>query len=163
MPNNYTNDQLEQADRTIDDAKLERTAPPTVNVLGAYANATDRVAALQAQMADERAAVQAKHAAVIAPYLADIATVDAQWAVLIEDAQAEVDELQAEIKTQVLTVGESIKHARFTASFVKGRTTWDSGKLDGYAAAHPEIERFRKTGEPSVAMRWNSREVKGQS
>ena len=134
----------------------------TTNLFDQFATATDHVAALNAQLADERAAVEAKHAAAIADYKRDLAAVDAQWGVLLEDAQAEVDELQSSIKAQVLRVGESIKHARFTASYVRGRVTWDTKKLDGYVAAHPEIAPFRKEGEPSVRIAFNGREVKAE-
>jgi len=48
---------------------------------------------------------------------------------------------------------ESIKGEQLQAVFSKARTTWDGKKLEGYAVAHPEIEKLKKTGSPSVAIR----------
>ncbi len=62
--------------------------------------------------------------------------------------------LTNEIKDEVLASGSSIKKGSgyYGASFVKGQVSWDTKALDGYAAAHPEIERFKKIGNPSVRI-----------
>ncbi len=39
------------------------------------------------------------------------------------------------------------------AVWSKGRETWDTKSLDGYALAHPEIASLRKVGDPSVSIR----------
>lgn len=57
------------------------------------------------------------------------------------------------VKASVIAEGESVKGERLQAVWVKGRTSWDTKALDGYSAAHPEIERFRKVGEPNVTIR----------
>ena len=64
-----------------------------------------------------------------------------------------LDAYVAEVKADVLAHGETVKGAHLMAVWVKGRTSWDSKRLDGYAAAHPEIETFRSVGEPSVTIR----------
>jgi len=61
------------------------------------------------------------------------------------------------INEAVLEGGESIKGEKLQAVFSNGRTTWDSKALVGYAVAHPEIEKLKKTGKPSVSIR----EIKG--
>lgn len=53
----------------------------------------------------------------------------------------------------VVDKGESIKGEELQAVFSKGRTTWDTKKLEGYAIAHPEIDKLKKVGKPSVAIR----------
>jgi hypothetical protein len=35
---------------------------------------------------------------------------------------------------------------------VKGRVSWDTKALDGYAVAHPEIEKLRIEGAPTVRI-----------
>lgn len=62
-------------------------------------------------------------------------------------------ELIEAINKVVLKKEESIKGDGLQAIFSKGRTTWDTAKLNGYAIAHPEIEQLRKVGKPSVSIR----------
>lgn len=62
-------------------------------------------------------------------------------------------ELTSQINEAVIISETSIKGSLLHAIFSKGRTTWDGAKLEGYAAAHPEINVFKKTGSPSVSIR----------
>lgn len=64
-----------------------------------------------------------------------------------------LDTLEAEVKSQVLALGESVKTDYITAIYNKGKETWDSKLLSGYAVAHPEILKARKIGEPTVSFR----------
>lgn len=61
--------------------------------------------------------------------------------------------LEAEIKAEVASMGVTVKTEHFQAVYMKGRISWDTKALEGYAAAHPEIVPFRKQGEPSVSLR----------
>jgi len=79
--------------------------------------------------------------------------VDAEKSGLVSGLDAKIGALEAEIKTDVLLRGETIKGDRIQAIYNKGRVSWDVAALDGYAAAHPEIAQFRKEGEPSVSIR----------
>jgi len=63
------------------------------------------------------------------------------------------DILTAEIKDEVVKAGQTIKGSCLMAVFAKGRVSWDTKSLDGYVVAHPEVEQFRKVGEPSVSIR----------
>ena len=71
-------------------------------------------------------------------------------------ALAAMTELEQRIKTHVRETGETlaIDGASVTARAGAKRATWDGKALDGYAAAHPEIERFRKEGEPTTRISW---------
>ena len=60
--------------------------------------------------------------------------------------------IEHEIKSAVLDNGASVKGI-YHAIYVKGRVTWNSKALDGYALAHPEINKMRKTGKPSVRIK----------
>lgn len=66
---------------------------------------------------------------------------------------ANIAELETTIKTGVLEYGETIKSTSMQAVWAKGRVSWDTKRLDGYAAAHPEIAQFRNVGDPSVSIR----------
>ena len=57
------------------------------------------------------------------------------------------------VKAAVLAGGETVKAGGLHAIITAGRVTWDSKKLDGYMAAHPELARFRKVSPPSVTIR----------
>ena len=61
--------------------------------------------------------------------------------------------LREKIKAGVLLLGMTVKGEGAQAIWIKPRVSWDSRALTGYAAAHPEIERFRKVGRPSVSIR----------
>ncbi len=78
---------------------------------------------------------------------------EAEYLPMANTISTRIAELEAEAKAQAIKSGESIKGAYLMAVYAKPRVTWDSTKLDGYAAAHPEINAFRKVGEPSVSFR----------
>ncbi|MFA5379724.1 MAG: hypothetical protein WC455_28455 [Dehalococcoidia bacterium] len=72
----------------------------------------------------------------------------------VENAASEtIAALRKEIVDAVIKNGETVKGAHLQAVYVKGRTSWDTKALDGFAAAHPEIGQFKKIGEPSVSIR----------
>ena len=64
-----------------------------------------------------------------------------------------IGDLEGAIKQDVITEGATVKGKYMMAVFSKGRVSWDTKSLDGYAAAHPEIAQFKKTGDPSVSIR----------
>lgn len=72
-------------------------------------------------------------------------------------ALAQLDALKRDIQTAVRELGETVAHAGVTAQYRDEyeRVTWNSKKLEGYAAAHPEIEQFRTISQvaPSVAIK----------
>ena len=69
------------------------------------------------------------------------------------EMKAQAETLTAEIKEEVIAAGETVKSDSLMAVYSKGRVSWDTKALDGYCAAHPEVEQFKKVGEPSVAIR----------
>jgi hypothetical protein len=63
-------------------------------------------------------------------------------------------ELEDLIKLGVLTVGASVKaEGAGQAIFNKGRVTWNGAGLDGLMVAVPQLEQFRKVGDPYVSFR----------
>jgi hypothetical protein len=61
--------------------------------------------------------------------------------------------LESEVRLAVLAHGETVKGDKYKAVFSKGRVTWDTKGLDGFAVAHPEIETLKRVGNPSVSIR----------
>jgi hypothetical protein len=70
-----------------------------------------------------------------------------------EVLRAEIEKLTTDIEAAVLKAGESVKGSDLIAVYSAGRVTWNTKALDGYAAAHNEIEQFKKIGKPSVTIR----------
>lgn len=71
----------------------------------------------------------------------------------VDTLQGSLAELTTEIKADVIANGSSVKADHLHAIYNKGRTTWNSKLLAGYAVAHPEIMALRKVGNPTVSIR----------
>jgi hypothetical protein len=102
----------------------------------------------------ERLAHEQKLNEIMAPVMEAITDENAMYQREIEWTHDTIAELQAEIKADVLALGKTVKAANMQAVYTKGRVTWDSKALDGYATGHPELFAFRKEGEPSVSFRF---------
>jgi hypothetical protein len=119
-----------------------------------------RICELKAQLDANAADYQARIDALSAPIQAQI---DALWATIEPQIDAlKTDQVKAQepllteegllreaIQSDVLKCGKSIG----PATFYKGRESWDGKGLGGYMVAHPEIEKFRKVGDPYVVWR----------
>ncbi len=82
-----------------------------------------------------------------------MAEIEAEFAGKTETVNENIAAIEAEIKQAVINHGASVKGSFFHAVFTKGRVSWDTKSLDGYATAHPELLTFRKEGDPSVSIR----------
>ena len=82
-----------------------------------------------------------------------LAEIDAEFDPKIEEISQEKAALEAEIKQEVLEAGRTVKGTYHSFVWSKPRVSWDIKALDGYAAAHPEIQQFRIEGSPSVSVR----------
>ena len=60
------------------------------------------------------------------------------------------------VKQAVLTHGRSHYHRRVKVTYYRGAVTFDSKGLQQYAADHPEIEQFKKVGQPRVVIKYES-------
>jgi hypothetical protein len=91
---------------------------------------------------------------VITPEIkAALENIDREIDPIIEQFNARAAELAELIKAEVIAAGETVSGDHHQAVYAKGRTSWDSKALEGYAAAHPEILVFRTEGKPSVSLR----------
>lgn len=79
--------------------------------------------------------------------------IEAEFAGKAESVDENILKLTEDIKADVREFGASVKSEYFHAVYVKGRVTWDTSKMDGYAVGHPEVLFMRKEGEPSVSIR----------
>ena len=78
--------------------------------------------------------------------------IDDEFAPQFEAIDETYKQIESDVRNDVMVSGESVKGDVLRASYVKGRISWDTKALDGYAAAHPEIEQFKKEGAPSVRI-----------
>jgi hypothetical protein len=76
---------------------------------------------------------------------------------LYQDTQRVLGEaitvLEDEIKQLTLEHGETVKGETLKAVLVSGRVTWDTKALEGIRAMVPQINEFRKEGDPYVVIR----------
>jgi hypothetical protein len=82
-----------------------------------------------------------------------IAEIEAEFKPKTEGLQQNIGALESEVKTEVVTLGESVKGNVLHAVYAKGRITWDTKGLEGVLVNQPELAKFRKEGDPSVSIR----------
>jgi hypothetical protein len=83
-----------------------------------------------------------------------------EFAAKLEGANANLEELKAEIRSLTLTVGHTVENGSWMAVCRAGSTTWNKDALEVYATLHPEILDYRKQGEPTVAITPKRRSAK---
>ena len=76
--------------------------------------------------------------------------IEDEFSVDVEHFDEYITDIKAKIKEDSLVHGESVKGEHMKVTWVKGRVTWDSKGLEGYAIANPLILKFRKQGNPSI-------------
>lgn len=114
----------------------------------------NQLAEFQAQLDAVTLAKQAALDEIYTPEIkARINEIEMAFAVKLEGVSENIAALEAEIKQAVISAGTTVKGSFIQAVFTKGRVSWDTKSLDGYAVAHPELLSLRKVGEPSVSLR----------
>jgi hypothetical protein len=131
----------------------ERPLPERTNPMEKIIEMLDRLADLRSSIDLLRLDYEAKKNAILAPVLNDLTALDAEYQPTIDQAQANVAELEAEIKTAVIGHGATVKGGFYQAIYSAGRVSYDPRALDAFAKARPEILDFRRRGEPSVSLR----------
>ena len=64
-----------------------------------------------------------------------------------------IQNLETEIKTDVLEAGKTVRGASLMAVWNTGRTTWDGKMLKVLAEEYPEINIAKNIGQPTVSFR----------
>ena len=82
-----------------------------------------------------------------------LADIDAEFEPQAEAISGKYSELEKEVKSEVVTLGETVKGFGYMAVFNKGRVKWNDKGLMQYLAMHPEIAYLREVGNPSVSIR----------
>lgn len=112
------------------------------------------LASLQAKRVLLDGEVQAMKDAILTPELrAQVSAIDEEFAEKYRGLGKNIDDIETEIKNEVLTLGTSVKGELLQAVLSPGRVTWNTKALEGFMTAFPELAKFRKEGLPSVAIR----------
>lgn len=64
-----------------------------------------------------------------------------------------IDALKQEIRTEVIDLGQTVETLKCKVEFRRGSTRWDTKFLEGYVLNHPELNRYRLEGRPTVAFK----------
>jgi hypothetical protein len=118
-------------------------------------NPLDLLDDLDAEIDDLMGDMQMENEAILAPVTPALEAVQVKYAPRIAAIRERRSALEASIKADVLAHGQTIKGKWYSAIYAKGRVTWDTKALDGYALAHKELNELRKVGEPTVTIRKN--------
>ena len=114
----------------------------------------DRLYELKTVMTETEERKQAEIDMILTPeILTQVEEIRKKWADTTESMTAEIAELEADIKADVLSCGETVKGARLMAVWNKGRVSWDGKKLDGMRALIPQLDTARKVSDPTVTIR----------
>jgi len=114
----------------------------------------DQLAELQAQSDLLRLKKQELIDGILTPEIkAQISEVEAEFEPQEDAIKEKSSELETSVRDEVVELGQSVKGIALQAVFMNGRISWDTKGLDGYIVAHPELEQFRKQGNPSVSIR----------
>jgi septation ring formation regulator EzrA len=82
-----------------------------------------------------------------------IADIEVEFACLYPAVDEKITALTTQVKEAVISQGETVNGEHLQAVFMKGRTSWNTEKLDGMMALIPQLVEARKTGDPSVSIR----------
>ena len=119
----------------------------TIDKLNELANINAMIDALNLQKQELLAA------AMPADVRSRLDEIEAEFSGKTETASEKAAALKAEIKAEIIAGGASVKGDYLHAIYTKGRITWDTKGIEGFAVAHPELNVYRKVGEPSVSIR----------
>ena len=95
---------------------------------------------------------QIKESAIPPEVITAVAEIEAECDTDLEPVKQKIASLEDEIRNDTAKLGRTVKGTFIRSVFVPGRTTWETYALNEYALDHPEVERFRKIGKPSVRI-----------
>ena len=64
-----------------------------------------------------------------------------------------IEALKDSIKKNVLSTGKGLQNENITVTWAKGRTAWDTKKLNELLKKDPGMEEYRTTGDPVVSFK----------
>lgn len=104
--------------------------------------------------AELTAVYEAKRAAIMERIQPELTALDSDFLDRMQRSADDVSRFDTIVREAVLQYGRSFSHARIRAVYARARITWDSKGLQQYAVSHPDVERYRKVGKPTVSLRF---------
>lgn len=114
----------------------------------------DKLYEMQAEIDKVKLHYDALKAGILTPEIRkQLNDIDLEMGTELDNMKLYMDDLANQIKNEVIAAGSTIKGSNLMAVWNKGRVSWDTKGLDGYAVAHPEMSAFRSVGSPTVTIR----------
>lgn len=111
------------------------------------------LATAREDQAAEQALYNAEVVVIMRPVEQQLEATKLRYQVATLGLNLEIAQLEYDIKVATLEYGESVKGATLRAQFTRGRVSWNTKGLVGYAVANPEVLAFRKQGAAYVSIR----------
>jgi uncharacterized protein YifE (UPF0438 family) len=139
-------------------AKQQQAAEPVQIKVGPMevAGRLERLQAARATTVAVHEEYATRRAAIMEQVRPLLDALDAEFAEQLRTSGDEATKLEADAREAVLAYGASFRHAGVHAVYAKPRITWDTRALTKYMKDHPEVEKFRRLGKPSVSLRYDA-------
>lgn len=96
---------------------------------------------------------EAKRQEILKKVQTELDALEVEYQPILDSVKENMEELEKEIRTEVLMHGESVSGGAYRALFTKGRIGWDNKGIEKYAQKHPEVLEFRREGAPIISLR----------
>jgi uncharacterized protein YifE (UPF0438 family) len=93
---------------------------------------------------------------ILAPVQAQLDALEGETQARLKQLEEVVEAAELAVRQAVLGYGRSYYRGRVKATFYRPSVTFDNKALQEYAATHPEIEQFKKVGQPRVTIKYES-------
>jgi uncharacterized protein YifE (UPF0438 family) len=93
---------------------------------------------------------------ILAKVQPEIDALDAEMSARLKPLEAEIARLEELLKEGVRATGKTYRHRGIRVTYARGRVTFDNKGLQQYALAHPDVNQFRKVGQPIISLRYVS-------
>jgi uncharacterized protein YifE (UPF0438 family) len=93
---------------------------------------------------------------IMAPVQDQLTALEAEAEPRMKQLEEAVVATEQAVRQAVVAFGRSHNYGRVRAVYSRGRVTFDSKGLQEYLITHPEIEQFKKVGNPIVSIRYDT-------
>lgn len=93
---------------------------------------------------------------ILAPVQAQLDALETEAAGRMKQLEEAVEAAELAVRQAVVGYGRSYWRGKVKATFYRPSVTFDNKALQEYAATHPELEQFKKVGQPRVTIKYES-------
>lgn len=95
---------------------------------------------------------ETKREAILNTVQIELDNLQVEYVPLLTEMEQRFNNLELEIKRDVLLQGTTIQNAYYRVTYTKGYAKWDTKGLNQYSKIDPQILQFRKMGKPAVRI-----------